>query len=90
MNTNNSYETIYLNRITAIVLLVRLENADIPYPHSKKCRHQLIHFLASILTDEDRSENILKIDCEELSKYIEDIEDSETAIKIMKCYSEFK
>lgn len=84
MNKNNSYETIYLNRIKAIILLVRLENADIPYPHSKQCRNQLIHFLASILTDEDRNEKVLQINYEELSEYIDD---SEGAIKIIKYYS---
>ena len=80
MIMNNSHETIYLNRVEAIILLVRLENADIPYPHS----NQLIHFLTSILTDEERNENILKIDYEELSEYIDD---SDSAIKIIKYYS---
>lgn len=84
MIMNNSHETIYLNRVEAIILLVRLENADIPYPHSKQCRNQLIHFLTSILTDEERNENILKIDYEELSEYIDD---SDSAIKIIKYYS---
>ena len=35
MKIDNYYKPIYLDRTTAIALLVRLENGDIPYPHSK-------------------------------------------------------
>lgn len=84
MNINNYNSTIYLSRTTAITLLVRLENSDIPYPHSKQCREQLIYYLSYILTDEKRDETVLKIDLEELNDFVTDIE---TAIRIIKCYS---
>lgn len=84
MNINKFYETMYLRRITAIALLVRLENADIPYPHSKHCREQLIYYLTYILIDENRDEEILKIDCKELCDFVDDIE---SATMIIKHYS---
>lgn len=84
MNVNKFYETMYLRRITAIALLVRLGNADIPYPHSKHCREQLIYYLTYLLADENSEEEILKIDCEELCNFIDD---TESAIMIIKHYS---
>lgn len=80
---NKCYETIFLNRITAITLLVRLENGDIPYPHSKKCREQLAYFLSYILTDDERNHNILQIDITEVSKFVDDVD---SAFRIMKSY----
>lgn len=84
MSLHSSYKTIFLDRMTAIMLLVRLENGDIPYPHSKQCREQLIYFLAYILTDEERTEKILEVDYDELNKFIDD---TETAIRIIENYS---
>lgn len=83
MNTMNIYKTVFLDRMTAIALLVRLQNGDIPYPHSKRCREQLIYFLSCILTDEDRDESILKIDFEELDMFIDDVD---SAFKIIEQY----
>lgn len=83
MDINNSYKPMYLSRMTAIALLVRLGNADIPYPHSKRCREQLIYYLSYILIDEERDEHILKIDYEELCAFVEDID---SAMMIIEHY----
>lgn len=79
----NSKQSVLLNRMTAIMLLVRLENLDIPYTLSGHCREQLIYYLSYILTDETRTEQILKIDYEELCRFVDE---AESAIKIIKLY----
>lgn len=85
MKLFKNYKTLFIDRMTAIMLLVRLENGDIPYPHSKQCREQLVYFLSYILTDEERNEKILKIDYKELIDFVDDIE---SAIKIIENYSD--
>lgn len=81
MNIDNFSEIIYLNRMTAMALLLRLENADIPYPLSKQCRKELVYYLSYILIDEDRNEKILKIDNAELSSFVEDVDSATGLIK---------
>jgi len=85
MITTNRKEILFLNRVNATVLLVRLETADIPYPYSKKFREQLIHFLLSVLTDEDRNGVILRVKVQELEEIVEDID---SALKVIKDYCE--
>ncbi len=84
MKIDNYYKPIYLDRTTAIALLVRLENGDIPYPHSKNCREQLAYFLSYILTDENRNDKILLINFDELSQFVNDVD---SAFTIMQSYS---
>ena len=67
--------------MTAMALLLRLENADIPYPLSKQCRKELVYYLSYILIDEDRNEKILKIDNAELSSFVEDVDSATSLIK---------
>lgn len=79
-----TYEIIKLSREKAIILLVRLQNADIPYVHSSKCRQQMSLFLAILLTaDEYELDNYFIIKYSDMQRYIED---AETAYKIIKQY----
>lgn len=81
MNVDNFSKIIYLNRMTAMALLLRLENADIPYPISKQCRKQLVYYLSYILIDEDRNKEVLEIDYTELGAFVEDLDSATSLIK---------
>lgn len=85
MMENSIGNSIELKRITAIILLVRLQNADIPYPHSKKCREQMCKFLTYLLTDEENDRNYFLIERDDLAKIIED---TDTAYNIIKGYAD--
>ena len=77
---------VFVRRSNAIAVLVRLEIADVPIPHSKECRKKMIEYLANILANSIDLEDKMYIEIN-----YEDIglegKDLESAIEILNSYS---
>lgn len=85
---NQNYSNFIIRRSDAIALLVRLEIADISYPHSKKCRECLIEYLTGeLMKKENVHENLYMEVCP--TKINLQDEDLKSAIQIIKNYTEF-
>lgn len=79
---------LLMRRSGAIAALVRLEIADIPIPHSKKCRGKLIEYLADILSESvDMEEDMyIEVNYEDIGV---DGVDLESAVEILRSYKEY-
>lgn len=80
------YNNVFIRRSTAITILVRLELTDIPFPHSKNCRQELIRCLSQKLMVEKENmwNDIIEVSPDELCLSDEDME---SAMKIIKSYA---
>lgn len=79
---------LFMQRSSAIAVLVRLEIADIPIPHSKNCRKKLIEYLANVLSESLDSEEKMYIEINYKDIGLEG-EDLNSAIEILKSYKEY-
>lgn len=79
---------LLMRRSSAIMVLVRLEIADISIPHSKKCRKKLIEYLADILSEsiDSEEETYIEINYEDIKLEGEDLK---SAIEILNSYKEY-
>lgn len=79
-------ERVMIRRATALTILVRLELADIPFPHSKRCRKELISCLSRKLMEEkdDTWNSVIEISSNELDL---DEDDIRSAMKIIESYA---
>lgn len=77
---------VFVRRSNAIAVLVRLEIADVPIPHSKECRKKMIEYLANILANSiDLEDNMyIEINYEDIGLEGKDLE---SAIEILNSYS---
>lgn len=76
---------LYIKKLSATTLLVRLENTDIPYPLTGRCRIKLIEYLSNLLLiEEDIPNDYLVIDYDKLSLNEEDLK---TVKNIFECFS---
>lgn len=80
------YKNVMIQRSDAITILVRLELADIPFPHSRRCRQELIRCLSQKLMEEPDNiwNTVIEISSNELNLSDEDIE---SAMKIIENYA---
>lgn len=79
---------LLMRRSGAIAVLVRLEIADIPIPHSKECRKKLIEYLADILSESIDMEDDMYIEVNYKDIGLEGT-DLDSAIEILKSYKEY-
>ena len=79
---------LFMQGSSAIAVLVRLEIADIPIPHSKNCRKKLIEYLANVLSESLDSEEKMYIEINYKDIGLEG-EDLNSAIEILKSYKEY-
>lgn len=76
---------IRMKKNSAITLLVRLENADIPFPQSRCGRIKMIEYLSNLLIDDTlESGDYIEINLAELGLESYDLK---SAVNIIKSYA---